>query len=198
MYKMTDWIQTGMGTFDYINIEENEVPIAEIAHALGKLCRYVGHSIRFYSVAEHCVLVSQVLEDLGADPKTQLRGLLHDASEAYMGDIASPLKKFLPDYVALEDRVEEHIFTKYGVLDADEQLINMVDKNIVKDERMVLFFHENIPFVPACDEQEPLGVAVSCWEWGEAAQQYRDRYDVLLGKVIDYEREQRRGEVRQR
>lgn len=78
--------------------------ILDIAHALANNCRYTGHVRRRYSVAEHCILVSEIMEDqkLG-DP---FEGLMHDAHEAYIGDMASPWKRLLPDYNVHEARIE--------------------------------------------------------------------------------------------
>ncbi len=78
-------------TVDMINIHD-------ISLALSRICRFTGHTKEFYSVAEHSVRVCNIL------PKElKLVGLLHDATEAYLGDISSPLKRLLPEYSKLED-----------------------------------------------------------------------------------------------
>lgn len=86
------WIVTASGKrVDPLNIKPADIEIADICHALGNLCRFTGHSRRFYSVAEHCVrMVDWFFAD--ADPHTRLAALLHDAAEAYIGDIAKPLR----------------------------------------------------------------------------------------------------------
>lgn len=95
--------------FDFANPERSEFDIEVIAHALSNLCRFTGHG-QFYSVAQHSVHVSKLVH-----PNFALQGLLHDASEAFLGDIASPLKAMLPDYKALEHRVQCMIFRKFGL-----------------------------------------------------------------------------------
>lgn len=70
----------------------NDVWIEDIAHALANQCRFSGHSRRHYSVAEHSIRVSMLLEEWGEDEDVQLWGLLHDASEAYLVDLPTPLK----------------------------------------------------------------------------------------------------------
>lgn len=69
-----------------------DIRINDIAHALSNQCRFSGHVRHFYSVAEHSVRVSRLVERLGHPPIVQLWGLLHDASEAYMVDLPTPLK----------------------------------------------------------------------------------------------------------
>ena len=77
--------------FEFLNPKPEMVCIEDIAHALASMCRYTGHVREFYSVAQHCVLMA-LDEDLSGDP---LKKLLHDAAEAYIGDMASPWKGLL-------------------------------------------------------------------------------------------------------
>lgn len=81
-----------------------DVCIEDVAHHLSMLCRFHGAVPRFYSVAEHSVRVSNLLLLNHGDPRLGLQGLMHDAHEAYVQDLASPLKPFLPDYRAMEAR----------------------------------------------------------------------------------------------
>lgn len=69
-----------------------QIWIEDIAHALSHQCRFSGHVATFYSVAEHSVRVSHLLEEWGEDEDVQLWGLMHDASEAYLVDLPTPLK----------------------------------------------------------------------------------------------------------
>lgn len=106
---MEPWIETYTGKkFWFTNEDPNEVDIEDIAHALSHMCRYTGHCNRFYSVAEHSVRVSYL-------NLTHLEGLLHDASEAYLADIASPVKQLLPEYKALEERIMRKIAKRFGL-----------------------------------------------------------------------------------
>lgn len=95
------------------SLDNPEFDIKDIAHAASMLCRYNGHSRHFYSVAEHSVLVSLLMEELGlGDP---LEGLMHDATEAYLSDIPAPFKQSLPELGALDDRLEYECRIHFGL-----------------------------------------------------------------------------------
>lgn len=77
------------------------IRLGDIAHALGALCRYCGHTPRHYSVAEHSLLVAALLP-----PPLRLHGLLHDAAEAFFGDVIAPVKRLAGyELHALEKRL---------------------------------------------------------------------------------------------
>lgn len=84
------WIQTHTGKkFFPFEPESQDIDIKDIAHSLSLICRYNGHCKTFYSVAEHCIRVSEIVSE-----KNKLWGLLHDAAETYLGDICHPIKKY--------------------------------------------------------------------------------------------------------
>lgn len=131
------WIQTISGQkFDLSNPDPAAVDLRDIAHALGNICRFTGHVRRFYSVAQHCLLVATILEDRGADPMTVYAGLLHDAAEAYVTDVSTPLKSMLSDYPLIEDGVAGAI---YDALDLD---VDEVDWEAVKEADLAALFME--------------------------------------------------------
>lgn len=99
------WIPTVSGeAFDLANPDAAQVDICDIAHALSLQCRFAGHVREHYSVATHSMHVATSLAHLGAE--AQLAGLLHDAHEAYMGDIVGPLKLLLATETDMLRRLE--------------------------------------------------------------------------------------------
>lgn len=121
------WIQTYSGRqFFPLEPRPADVDVVDVAHSLALQCRFNGHCRPFYSVAEHSVRVSRVLEG-----PLRLWGLLHDAAEAYISDLPRPLKATAPGFRAAEDRLLEVIVTRFGlewpmpaaVADADDVLL---------------------------------------------------------------------------
>jgi hypothetical protein len=108
--KMKDlFIETVSGKNFYI--DSSPFDIHDIASALSKLCRFNGHTKKFYSVAQHSILVADIMENLKlGDP---FEGLLHDATEAYLADIPSPWKVLLPEYKALETRLDKRLRAQF-------------------------------------------------------------------------------------
>ena len=162
-----DWMQTYTGGRFYpIDPRPEEVIREDIAHALSLLCRYAGHIDRFYSVAEHCVLMSEAVP-----PEHALAALLHDATEAYVVDVPRPLKRSLPEYRAVEDRVWLAIAVRFGVDPMLPAVVKKADTAILLTERAALFSRA---------EPWDLGVArlpvvVTGWEPREAEARYLAR-----------------------
>lgn len=96
-------------------------------------CRYNGHVQRFMRVAEHCVLVSRLVS-----PENALWGLLHDATEAYVGDMIRPLKLHMPEYRAVEDRAMLAIAGRFNISPAMPAEVHEADSRILLDERAAL------------------------------------------------------------
>lgn len=110
-----EYIETRSGKhFHFLDPKADDIDIHDIAFALSNTCRYNGHCKTYYSVAEHSMYVSALLPD-----GLRLSGLLHDAAEAYVGDIPSPIKRFLPDIRAMEEAIQAAIVAKFK-LDVDD------------------------------------------------------------------------------
>lgn len=130
--------------FDYLNPRPETINIRDIAHALSNICRFTGHCREFYSVAQHSVECSYIVPEEHA-----FAALMHDAAEAYLGDVASPLKRLLPDFKRLERRIESVVFPHYGLTGLMPQCVKIADLVMLKTEQRDLMHaghHEwNLP-----------------------------------------------------
>jgi hypothetical protein len=153
------WIGTFSGLrFWPLDAAAGEINIEDIAHALSKKCRFAGHCEPFYSVAEHSVEVS-----LRVSPQNALWGLLHDAAEAYLGDIVRPLKKLIllrtskngtETYESCEIRLMTKIAERFGLAMPMPGEVAEVDDRMLATERAALF-GENHPDYPGLEKIEP-------------------------------------------
>ena len=130
-----NYIQTFTGKYFYVeDPQEDEICIADIAHALSMQCRYNGHCPRFYSVAEHSVLLARMV------PKDMKRwALLHDASETYVPDVPRPFKKYLAGFKEIENKIMVVVAKKYNLKGNMPDLVHHLDTNIVGEEATQLW-----------------------------------------------------------
>lgn len=117
--RIGDWQQTYTGKQVWpLDLRPEEICLEDIAHSLALQCRYNGHIKSFFSVAQHSVLVAQGLRDQGHDVGIQCIGLLHDAAEAYLGDMIRPLKRsgFMHEFLQAKHRAELVIGEVFGLV----------------------------------------------------------------------------------
>lgn len=141
-----DWIETYSGIkFWPLDPQPREVNLIDIAHALAMLCRANGHCATFYSVAQHSLNVSNELAYLGYSAQVQLLGLLHDASEAYLSDITRPVKKHLPEYIAMERQLQTTIFQAFSLFPTETELeiVSQADNTLLAHEVRTLMKNIN-------------------------------------------------------
>ena len=147
---MNPTIMTASGKyFDFLNPTQESIDINDIAHALSHLCRYTGHTREFLSVAQHSVMVSYHVPH-----ECALAGLLHDATEAYVGDMSRPLKLLLPEYQEIEARVWAAIAKKFGIPENLPPEIKHADNVALMTERR--------DFMPPHS-----GSAANEWHWAK-------------------------------
>jgi len=159
--------------------DPGQLDIGDIARALGNLCRFGGHSRVFYSVAQHSVIVSELVEERGGDVEDVFAALMHDAAEAYLGDMPHPIKHRSPLGAAFkdaEDHLEAAIRDRFAIR-ADVPEIKRVDRALLATERRA-FSTENWHW-PELDGVEPLDLELSAWPPDEAARRFAERYAEL-------------------
>ena len=162
MSRRGDWMTTFTGgQFWPLDPRPEEVEPRDIAHALAYTCRYNGHSSHYYSVAEHSVLVARV-----ATPGSARYALLHDAAEAYVGDMIRPLKWQIPDFAWFEDRVLRAIFERFDLIvdplgrPLIPSEVHELDNRILHNEHAALM---NDGRDWPADDLDPLPVTIHCW-----------------------------------
>jgi hypothetical protein len=126
---------------DLLSPDLSKVSITTIAYSLSNLCRFTGHTSEFYSVAQHCVVVSRLVPE-----RLALWGLLHDAAEAFVNDLSSPLKRLAHDYQVIEAGLELAVLERFGVQWTPE------DAAIVKHEDVRALSMEKRDLMPPDDE----------------------------------------------
>lgn len=170
------WIQTHSGRRFYpLNPSHDDVYIGDIAHALANLCRFTGHCCRFYSIAEHSVLVSR-----HCPPEYKLEGLLHDAAEAYFSDIAHPVKYALPELLAIDERIHQAVASAFGLPDIVSLQVKDIDTRILADERERLMPRSQASEWFPDGEPDHLGVDIQCLEPYAAEVQFVMEYEKLM------------------
>jgi uncharacterized protein len=149
------------------------IKIEHIAHCLANLCRYSGHTKRFYSVAEHAFWCSYAVP-----AKHALEALMHDASEAYCADLPSPIKRQLPAYQQIEDKVQHAIARRFGLEYPYPDSVHKADKQILANEYRDIL---NPCVVDWCAGVEPLpNITIQGWLPTEAKHRFLERYYELL------------------
>lgn len=141
-----DFIETVSGRrFRPLVPEVGEIVIGDIAHALSQQCRFSGHTCVPYSVAEHSVRVAELLQRWGCSRMVQLWGLLHDASEAYLVDIPSPLKNTnaFAAYREAESRLMSAVCVRFGLPVEEPRVVRFADAELLATEARDL-----MPYLP--------------------------------------------------
>jgi hypothetical protein len=165
-------IQTSSGTyFDFIDPDSSEFTIEDIAHALAHICRFTGHVRTFYSVAQHCVLGSFLVP-----PEHARAFVLHDAAEAFLGDVSSPLKQLLPDYKGIEARVEAAVLKRFGLPPVLPLCIKAADLVMLATEKRDLMPRSDGPKWEVLQGYHPLPERIIPWGPEHAREMYLTRF----------------------
>jgi hypothetical protein len=180
-----EWLTTACGgSFDLCGQDERQVRINDIAAALAKQCRFNGASIGFYSVAQHSCVVADALKRHG--PMVQLLGLMHDAHEAYTGDIAAPVKRVLGSVGAynalldLEETIQRTIHRAFRLPEKPSKqfrdLVAMADEAALATElRDVMAEPDRAWSLKA----KPLPTPIIVWPWPKAEEKFLQKFHDL-------------------
>lgn len=137
------WITTKSGVPMRVHsLDAKDFNLDDIAHGLSQICRFTGQSKRFYSVAQHSCLVADLVYNNTKDVELAKSALLHDATEAYLGDIPGPFKKLCPGYEMLErsfgEKIQDRFKLKYEFSHPE---IKKADVALLLAEMEILFDH---------------------------------------------------------
>jgi hypothetical protein len=118
----------------FLDPRPEDICIEDIAHALSNKCRFAGHCSSFYSVAEHSLIVSLLVE-----PDLALTALMHDAAEAYLEDIPSPIKPYFKEYKEMERNIMEVLASKFEFQFPEPDEVKEADKvQLVSEARHLM------------------------------------------------------------
>lgn len=169
--KDVPWITTYTGKqVNLINIGEDEIDIVDIAHSLALTCRYMGHCNRFYSVAEHSVRLCDMVPS-----KMKPYALMHDAAEAYLGDMAFlPKRIMFPKFKEYENAIMGRIIRKYHInIDGD---IKPYEYILLATEVRDLGINTKNWFL----SEKPLDVKIRPWTWYTAKELFYYRFQKVI------------------
>jgi 5'-deoxynucleotidase YfbR-like HD superfamily hydrolase len=175
--KMDDGIALLSGAmFNYNDPLASGVTLDDLATALSNICRFSGHLPSFYSVAQHLVNTSRIVE-----PEFAFDALMHDTAEAFTNDLPTPLKWALPVFKELEVKIETAMAEKFGfnypyppeVKTADTQML-LLEKNYVKKDTNQWEYYRDVEFEHLRDKVDLKG-----WQPCRAKREFLERYEEL-------------------
>lgn len=172
------WIQTyTRRRFELFDPRADQVDIDDIAQALSQLCRFGGHTRRFYSVAEHSVHVSHLVA-----PEHQLEGLMHDAAEAYVQDLVRPLKLNLEPYRQVEHVIMCAIANRFSFI-FGSAAVHVADNAMLALERdhPLVMNGATEPWDGLPDP--PTTIYIENWPPAEAKRRFLMRFAELTSRV---------------
>ena len=159
--------------------DPEQLDSGDIGRALANLCRFGGHCRTFYSVAQHSVIVSRLVEERGGDVEDAFAALMHDATEAYLGDMPHPLKHRSPlgaAFKAAEERLEQAIRARFAIK-PDVPEIKRADRALLATERRA--FSDEAWHWPELEGVDALDLELTAWSPDEAARAFAERYAEL-------------------
>lgn len=160
-----------------------DIRITDIAHALANQCRYSGHVRNLYSVGEHSVRVAEALQCWGEPMPVVLWGLLHDASEAYLVDLPTPLKtmdQIGAGYRKAERRVMRAVCKRFGLEKDQPAAVTKADRVLLATEVRDLMFNRPEHWRKILKEV-PLTERIRPWSAPVAEYEFLRLFEILTG-----------------
>jgi 5'-deoxynucleotidase YfbR-like HD superfamily hydrolase len=180
---MNSAIQTFTGLrFSPLEPDPAAIAIEDIAHGLAHHCRFGGHCASYFSVAQHCCVVSDAVRGRGADRDTVLYALLHDASEAYLGDLPHPVKhrsELGALYREIEEPLQAAILARFGLPSTAPPLVKEIDRAALAAERALLMRAADDAWWPELHGVEPLDVELVPWSPQQSETEFLLRFEAL-------------------
>lgn len=176
------WLQTFTGLqFWPLDPRVDQINIEDIAHALSLKCRFAGHCICFYSVAEHSYRVANVIKTLTSnDPKLTLTALLHDAAEAYTADVVRPVKKFIKQFGKIEHNLEKVISERFNLIFPFPETIKWADTILLATESRDLMCSPPKPW--NFNNIKPIEKKIIPWSWDKAEKKFLEMYNEIINR----------------
>lgn len=136
MQRKGDWMQTATGSkFWPLDPKPDEILIEDVARALSKICRFGGHCREFYSVAQHSCHVADIVN---GDQAARRWGLLHEAAEAYIGDMVRPLKLFMAEFNRVEAEILSAVSQRFDLTPSMPGAVALADEQMLHAEALEL------------------------------------------------------------
>ncbi len=173
----TPYVSTFLGNRFYpLEPRIDRVAIEDIAHGLAYQCRFNGQTCEFYSVAQHSLVVASLVP-----PALRLAALLHDAAEAYVGDMVKPLKVLLPEFAGIEEKVSAIIAATFGIDFSDYGPIKQADLVALATEKRDLMPHSAERWA-YLDAIRALPAPIVAMGPGEAKRAFLAEFERLAGR----------------
>lgn len=164
------------GWFDYLDMEQSQYTMEDVAHNLSMICRFNGAVKKHYSVAQHAYIISHMV-----DEKYALQGLVHDNQEAFLGDMCSPLKRIMSDFKTLENKAETFMLKKLGLRFPLHSSVKLNDLRLLAAE--IRDLQPEAADWAGIIDIEPYEKKIVPWSAKKAKEKYLERfYELTEGK----------------
>ena len=175
---------------DYVDLlkpDPSIIKLQDIATALSRICRFGGHCPKFYSVAEHCIIATSLAIAAGVRGDGPRAILLHDAAEAFLGDMIKPLKNLLPEYQEVEQRFEQAIGVAFNLdFEPHRDIVKHYDRIMLRAEKLTMWPEDTTEWEGFAN-LPPRGVNLQFLNAEEAARRFKIKaqYLRIYGSSLD-------------